>query len=140
MSSMVARLDKRDSALFSDSLRNGDVRFMFVGDDGGEGSFTVLSSLNVLRVNAQFFARTSPAFRNNSAEVDLNQLCMDQRFPPTEASLKLALALIFGMDPGSAWATPPDAALPAAPGEDGPMQTPCSRMDHMHCEGLLLVE
>ena len=103
----MARFDKQNSALFSDSLRNGDVRFVFVGDEeGGEGSFTVLSSLNVLRVNAQFFVRASPAFRNNSAEVDLNQLCMDQRFPPTEASLKLTLALIFGME------GPPHADLP----------------------------
>ena len=93
---MTARFHKQFFE-FGDSLIHGDIRFVVIGgEEADNSSFAVLSSLSMLRVNAQFFARESATLRN-TAEVDLKQLCMDQRFTPTEASLKLTLAFVFGL-------------------------------------------
>ena len=93
---MTARFHKQFFE-FGDSLIHGDIRFVVIGgEEADNSSFAVLSSLSMLRVNAQFFARESATLRN-TAEVDLKQLCMDQRFTPTEASLKLTLAFVLGV-------------------------------------------
>ena len=79
----MPHLDKLHSGLFDRALRQGDVRLVSQVQEPEEG-FTVLSSLDVLRINAQFFDRQSAAFID-PLEVDLNQLCMGMT-RPTEAA------------------------------------------------------